>query len=523
MKTLDFSRTPVRALLCPAIGVLLPLLNLHPAQAADLRVPAQYPTIQEAINAAAEGDRIILTTGTYRGPGNRGLSLGVKNLTITSDSLECIIDCEGQATFLDISGGQTSATTISRIVVQNAFGGASLGGALSINFDSNPTIDTCIFRNCNAAAGGAVYISIGSHPTFQGCTFTANTANIGGAIFLQRASVTLTNTDFISNTGPGSGGAIYSQNDTQPTDVSLTAINCHFNGNSANNGAGGGIVATLGTVTLTGCRLTDNTADQTGGGAELLDTIARISQCTFSQNQAGFTGGGLSCSGDIRIANSILSGNVPNELAPLSGTITSQITVSHSTVTGGLPAGTIDGGGNNYGDPLFVDVAGRDFRLRPESPCVDAGDNSLLPPDTYDLDGDGDTQEPHSRDAAGNPRLIGGTVDMGAYELPATPGVDLRMGFTLTRDANTGEIIATVTLRNRGTTTANAVQLTEIRLGGVAPSEALPSPPVSLDTTTVSTRTFRFPSVPAGQRTTLKVTGRYRGGTFGGTYRVSVP
>ena len=70
-----------------------------------------------------------------------------------------------------------------------------------------------------------------------------------------------------------------------------------------------------------------------------------------------------------------------------------------SDVQGGLP-----GAGNIDADPQFFDADGPDdilgtldddLRLyttfRHPSPAIDQGDNSALPADTYDLDGDGDT------------------------------------------------------------------------------------------------------------------------------------
>ncbi|MCC6410954.1 MAG: T9SS type A sorting domain-containing protein [Saprospiraceae bacterium] len=56
-------------------------------------------------------------------------------------------------------------------------------------------------------------------------------------------------------------------------------------------------------------------------------------------------------------------------------------------------------------DPLFVDPSNGDFRLQPCSPLRDAGSNNAVPADLLtDLDG--------------RPRILGGTVDMGAYEIP---------------------------------------------------------------------------------------------------------
>ena len=63
-----------------------------------------------------------------------------------------------------------------------------------------------------------------------------------------------------------------------------------------------------------------------------------------------------------------------------------------------------EGGIITAGDPMFVDSAQGDFRLLPCSPLVNAGSNAFVTSAT---------------DVAGNPRIQGGTVDIGAYETPA--------------------------------------------------------------------------------------------------------
>jgi hypothetical protein len=57
-----------------------------------------------------------------------------------------------------------------------------------------------------------------------------------------------------------------------------------------------------------------------------------------------------------------------------------------------------------------------DLHLQDGSPALDNGDNSLLPLDLTDLDSDGDTSEPIPYDLDMLPRVMNGTVDMGAYE-----------------------------------------------------------------------------------------------------------
>jgi hypothetical protein len=103
------------------------------------------------------------------------------------------------------------------------------------------------------------------------------------------------------------------------------------------------------------------------------------------------------------------------------------VTATYSDIEGGLA-----GSGNIDMDPMFVDEAGGDLRLAAASPCIDAADNTAVPPDTADVDGDEDTQEGLPFDLNGNPRFVDdpettdtgkGTapiVDMGPYEFQGT-------------------------------------------------------------------------------------------------------
>ena len=68
-------------------------------------------------------------------------------------------------------------------------------------------------------------------------------------------------------------------------------------------------------------------------------------------------------------------------------------------------------------DPNFVDLPGGDVRLSAGSPVEDQGDDALLPVDSLDLDGDGDTAEAWPLDLDGGSRVSGMAVDLGAYEL----------------------------------------------------------------------------------------------------------
>lgn len=86
------------------------------------------------------------------------------------------------------------------------------------------------------------------------------------------------------------------------------------------------------------------------------------------------------------------------------------MTVANSIIQGGGFTGATDN------DPLFVNAKADDLRLKAGSPALNGGDVNLLPADSRDLDGDGNTSEKIPLDLAGNTRVVGANVDLGAYE-----------------------------------------------------------------------------------------------------------
>ena len=261
-------------------------------------------------------------------------------------------------------------------------------------------------------AGGGMYNNMGS-PTVTSCVFSANSAYFygNGMYNTEDSNPTLTNCSFIGNSGGGAGGGMCNINS------SPILTNCTFSGNSApgifiSEGGGGGMYNSGSSPTLTNCIFNGNSAGRGGGGmSNYYNSSPTLTNCTFNGNSA-LIGGGMESAHESSpiLTNCILWGDTPDEILVLDG----PPIVTYCDVEGDWP-----GEGNIDADPLFVDPNGPDgivgteddsLRLSPGSPCIDAGDNSVVDPNSTDLDG--------------NPRIVNGIVDMGAYEFQYIIHVD---------------------------------------------------------------------------------------------------
>ena len=105
---------------------------------------------------------------------------------------------------------------------------------------------------------------------------------------------------------------------------------------------------------------------------------------------------------------------------------------------------------------------------------------------------------------------------------PPALGPDVRLTVALSRDPNSHEVLATVTLTNRGTAAATNLALTAGALNVRAPLDALPTDPTRLAAGAATTLTVRFPAL-TGKTAVLRLSGTFRGGTFGGSLRLPLP
>ncbi len=351
----------------------------------------------------------------------------------SGDGLCIIADNNAENSYHVVTGSGTDASAeINGFTITggNANGAHphTVGGGM-FNNNGDPTVADCVFlENTAVNGGGGMYNESNSGPTVTGCTFSGNTVTVGGnggggGMNNLFSSPTVGDCTFRGNATAFAGGGM-----TNWTNSSPTITNCRFLGNSATSG--GGMYNTFtNSPTITNCTFSGNTASDGGGIRNVQGSSPRLTNSTFSGNSA-LAGGGMSNSNGAVpiIINCILWGNSPNGIFNLNPAVDNP-TVSFSDVQGGLPAGTIDGGGNIDIDPLFVDADGSDdivgteddnLRLRSGSTAIDAADNLAVPVGiTTDLDGDPRfIDDPATTDTGNGAPPI---VDMGAYEFQPAP------------------------------------------------------------------------------------------------------
>ncbi len=416
---------------------------------------ASSPTIEDCVfsqNSAAFGGGMYNRNGSSPTVLNSVLSMNTADRhgggMYSTHSDPIVTLCTFSINIANEDGGSMFNTSSSPTVSHCTFEGSRAihGGGMCNEGDSEPTVTSCMFTgNIASRSGGGIY-NIRSHPDLRDCTFIGNTtrgglgfssSGGGGGISNRQSNPMVTNCIFNRNTA-GGGGAMRNRYESNPA-----ITNCMFMGNTA-AGGGGGLSNYNSDPTVINCTFSANTA--TFGGAIFnFRSDPLIINCTVSANMA-ISGGGIENISNSRpkIRNSILWGDIPNEIVNSSSTPTIQF----SDVQGSGGSGNWDGflGTNGLSnvdvDPIFVrrpDDGGDgwgdnpdtpevneqvnddmgDLRLNPCSLVINAGFNFAVLQDVADLDGDDDMIEPVPFDLDGNLRHIdnSGVPDTGVGTL----------------------------------------------------------------------------------------------------------
>ncbi len=319
------------------------------------------------------------------------------------------------------------------ITAGEASGGSfQSGGGMHMNFFSSPTLTNINFiANSARGAGGGIY-NVASFPRLSNVKFVANSAGgSGGGMSNVGSSTHFSNVSFIGNSAGGDGGGIYNHEDSPTLNhIVITA-------NTA-GGDGGGMYNGRGSPTLNNVIITANSAGGDGGGMYNYKGSPPLNNVVIAANSAIHHGGGMhnryvanpiltnvtfAANSGIDLANTASSKPVIRNsifwgsLSTVSADSYITLEISDSLVQGGCPASATCSGFLLDTDPYFIRLPDSgdgnwrsledndygDLGLQAGSPAIDAGYNEWLPPDL-------------TLDVLGSPRIVGGRVDLGAYE-----------------------------------------------------------------------------------------------------------
>ncbi|MBN2292730.1 MAG: cadherin-like domain-containing protein, partial [Pirellulales bacterium] len=305
----------------------------------------------------------------------------------TSDNAYTVVYCGGNIEAaidgLSIVDGNADQDYDSNHYERSYGGGIYNRGTLTVR---NSTLSD------NSACDGGGIVNDGSSGTatltITNSMLTGNSGNrYGGGIYNKSGSLTLTNCT-LSDNSASYGGGISNGSDM------LTLLNCTLSGNSVSNDGGGIYHSNLGRTTLTNCTLSGNSAGNDGGG------ICVYSATTFTLNNTIVAGNSASSGPDIYFHYGTLTGS-----HNLIGNGTGQ------SLLNGVD-GNIVGTKTNPIDPMLgplQDNGGPTLTHAPlpGSPLIDAG-SDLVAVDSWDNPLVADQRNFFSR--------IFGTVDIGAVE-----------------------------------------------------------------------------------------------------------
>ncbi len=279
-----------------------------------------------------------------------------------------------------------ASPTVSNTVFEKNYSD-TWGGAMSNKYFSSPSLNNVTFnKNACGTNGGGICNRFFSNPTLTNVVFTANEAAYGAGISnSDSASCTVKNSVFFANYSYGTGGAISCQG------ASANLVNVKISENFSDWGGAGGIWNQTSAITLTNVTMSKNYTTGSPKSSPISNDNATILlyNCLILGNDTGsiqnINGGiidALSSNNLIQVGNASSGGNESGIGAAINGTVP---------------------------DSIFSNFALGDYTLKANAYAIDAGDNAK-----YNLQGN----VLSDMDLAGNPRLDGSSIDIGAYERP---------------------------------------------------------------------------------------------------------
>ncbi len=349
---------------------------------------------------SAEGtDLPIELVGLTITGGNAGVGGGICN----EAGLLTLISCTVTDNTADRGAGISNSGTTSLIRCA-VFGNSSVSEGGGINNDGGASLsltDSSVSNNTSDGNGGGIFSS--GTLALKGSDITNNEAISGGGIRQLGGAglVTLADCRISENIAYTGGGLQFFSTDGSAAAATLT--NCVISRNTVSGiGVGGGIDNTRFELTLINCEVSGNTATEgyfaVGGGIANESGTLNVINCTVSGNSAG-RGGGIDNLDTLKLSNCIVALNIAEfgkDISAPGGSITANNIVG---IDPGFKEAPVFESGR------LVNFETLDLSLIVASRAVNNGDNSAVETET---------------DLAGNPRIVGGIVDIGAYEYQGT-------------------------------------------------------------------------------------------------------
>lgn len=371
-------------------------------------VPDDFATIQAAINAATDGDKILVRPGTY----HENLDFLGKAITLRSDGdgnpatrdpspQNTVIDGNQQGSVVVFQSHETPLTRLEGFTITNG--------------------DPGVLKY-----GGGIFCTGFSGPTLTGNIITQNRAKYGGGISCMSYASPLIRENTIENNESDSSAAGLHMN-LSVSLVTRNTIRWNVGGVTNTNAQGGGFGVHLCELKLTGNLIVFNFTFGSGGAISANESDLYLTNNTIWGNRAEQMCDGIYLynGSHLWITNTILwenSATFPFEI--VLGGWGDALTIDHSDVEGGEAAvdnglgGVVDWDDDSMMNdpPMFEGIM--DFHLSADSPCIDQGTNQAPYLPLLDMDGEPRICFGPASTYPGPVLPLRPVVDMGADEFP---------------------------------------------------------------------------------------------------------